>query len=111
MKSCFLCVVLSLLNNVALARPVMSDVYDSSGDIFSYIAFFAFLYVAGWIIKKVTGVKDDSSTMGYGLLALIVIVGIVIVYGFGTVFIGVAKKYPLLAIAIAVFYWWALKKK
>ncbi|SFE16403.1 hypothetical protein [Succiniclasticum ruminis] len=111
MKSWFLCVVLFLINNVALARPAMSDVYDSSGDVFSYIAFFAFLYVAGWIIKKITGIKDDSNTIGYGLLALIVIVGIVIVYGFGTAFIGVAKKYPLLAIAVVAFYWWALKKK
>ncbi len=111
MKSWFLCVVLSLLNNVALARPAMSDVYDSSGDIYSYIAFFGFLYVAGLIIKKVTGVKDDSNTMGYGLLALIAIIGIVIVYGLGTAFIGVANKYPLLAIAIVAFYWWVLKKK
>lgn len=111
MKTWFLCTVLTLYTNVALARPAISDAYDSSADIFSYVGFFAFLYVAGWIIKKVTGVKNDNNTMGYGFLALIAIVGIVIVCGLGTAFIGVAKKYPLLAVAIVAFYWWALKKK
>ena len=104
-KTWLLCAILSMLTSVALARPSMADVYEDSGGYEWWIVIFA----VGWIINRMLGHKDASS-METGLLVLVVVIGIVIFFGLGTAFIGVAKKYPLLAIAIAAFYWWAFNK-
>lgn len=102
----FIIAFLCLLNNIALARPAMSDVYEDSCG----YGFWIVLLIAGWILKKMLGDKDGSS-MQYGLLIMMAIVGIVIITGLGNAFIGVALKYPLLAVAAIIFVIWANNKK
>ena len=105
LKTWTLCAALSALTNMALARPSMSDVYDDSGG----FEFWIVLFAVGWVIKNLFNIKSMDS-MAIGLLLLVALVGIFVVGGFGVAFIGFADKHPLLAIAIAAFYWWAWKR-
>ncbi len=107
MKQWLLCATLTLFNNIALARPAMSDVYDSSTDsssLFIYIGLFA----VAWILKSIFKVGDTAS---WGAFILMAIAAGLIIFGVGSTLIGLWKKYPLLAVLIVVFYWWVLKKK
>ena len=107
LKTWTLCAALSVLNNVALARPSMADVYDTdaSGWLWGWVILFAL----GAIVKFVFNLKNGSC-LEWGLIAFLAIIGLVIVYGLGNAFIHIADKYPLLAIAIVAFYWWAWKR-
>lgn len=88
-----------------MGNPYYHDAYYGF-DGLSSILFWVVLFGIGWIIKIVT---KTGSIGENAALAMLVIVGIVMFYGFGNAFIGVAQKYPLLAVAIVAFYWWEWK--
>ena len=102
-KSWLLGFALVLFNSTAFARPSMSDVYDDSGGYWFWIV----LLGIGWILKSIF---KTGTSIEWGALAMIVIVGAVIFFGLGTAFIGVAQKYPLVAILAIAFVIWAKGK-
>ena len=89
-----------------MGNPYYHDAYYGLDNL-SSILFWVVLFGIGWIIKIVT---KTGSVGENAALAIMIIVGIVIVYGFGSAFIGVAQKYLLPAIVIVAFYWWDWKR-
>lgn len=90
-----------------MGNPYYHDAYYGL-DGLSSILFWVVLFGIGWIIKIVA---KKGSVGENAALAMMVIVSIVLVYGFGTAFIGVAKKYPLFALFLVAFYAYTWKNR
>ncbi len=76
----------------------------------SSILFWVILFVIGLILKRLFGNKGDSC-IEWGAFALIAIVSAVIIFGFGTAFVGVAQKYPWFAILAIAFILYVRSKE
>ncbi len=113
MKTWIFCIALSFLNNIAFATPSIRDAYEDvgTGGFSSTLLFWAFFFVVGWIIQRITKTGTIGENAGFAFVLITMsLVGIAFLYGMGRGLIVIAKDYPLLAILIVAFYAYTWKK-
>ena len=89
-----------------MGNPYYHDAYYGLEGL-SSILFWVVLFGIGWIIKIAT---KKGSVGENAALAMMVIVAIVLVYGFGRAFVFCAQEYPLLTLLALAFYAYTWKK-
>ena len=89
-----------------MGNPYYHDAYYGL-DGLSSILFWVVLFGIGWIIKIVT---KTGSVGENAALAMMIVIALVMVFGFGRAFIFCAQEYPLPTVAAVAFYLWDWKR-